>query len=214
MNVIMDAMPALVAGLKITFYITLASLIIAFFIGLFIAILRLSPIKFLRWISIAYIDLIRGTPILVQIFFIYFGLPVALGTQISPLLAGITAISINAGAYSAEIIRAGIQAVDKGQTEAARSLGMTGFQTMRMIILPQALRKMLPTFVNQAIISLKDTSLLSIIGIRELTQSGQIIVANNFQGFKIWGAVGIMYFILIYLLTFLSRMIERRYQLR
>jgi polar amino acid transport system permease protein len=128
--------------------------------------------------------------------------------------AGIITVAINAGAYFAEIIRAGIQSIDKGQTEAARSIGFTGAQTMRYVVLPQAFRRMLPTITNQSIISLKDTSLLSVIGIADLTQQGQIQASATFEAFKVWLAVGVIYFIIIYLLTLIANFIERRVQVR
>ncbi|GGA87143.1 hypothetical protein GCM10008025_32490 [Ornithinibacillus halotolerans] len=147
-------------------------------------------------------------------FFFYYGLNSLEFISLDRTTAGIITVAINAGAYYAENIRAGIQSIEKGQTEAARSLGLTNNQNMRYIILPQAFRRMLPTFTNQAIISLKDTSLLSIIGIADLTQQGHITVASSFKAFEIWFAVGAMYFILIYLLSLLSSFIERRFELR
>ena len=175
---------------------------------------RLSPIALLKWVALWFINFVRGTPFLVQLFFIYFGLNSLDFISLQPINAGIIGIAINAGAYIAEIVRAGIQSIDKGQTEAARTLGLSSGQTMRYIILPQALRRMLPAFVNQAIISLKDTSLLSVISVAELTQRGQTAVSATFEAFKIWGAVALMYFILIYLLTKLGDFVERRYELR
>ncbi|TYS61819.1 amino acid ABC transporter permease [Bacillus infantis] len=214
MDIFIEALPVLWDGLKLTAYITVLGLLFGFIIGLITALFRLSPIPPLRWIAIWFINLVRGTPFLVQLFFIYFGLNSLSFISLEPVTAGIVGVAINAGAYIAEIIRAGIQSIDKGQTEAARTLGLTSTQTMRYIILPQALRRMLPTFVNQAIISLKDTSLLSVIGIAELTQRGQVVVSATYEPFKIWGMVALMYFILIYLLTKLGDFIERRYQLR
>lgn len=209
-QVIVEALPLLIQGLWITIEVVSISLVIAMLIGLVFGLWSTSFNKLLRSLAFAYIDLIRGTPLLVQIFFIYFGLPVALGIKIPALAAGIIAISLNAGAYIAEIFRAGIQSIDNGQMEAARSLGLTHTQAMRLVILPQAVRRMMPAFVNQFIISLKDTSLLSVIGIQELTQSGEIIISSNFRAFEIWGTVGVLYFVIIYLLTRLSRVLERR----
>ena len=122
-------------------------------------------------------------------------------------------MAVNAGAYYSEIIRAGIQSLDKGQNEAARSLGLTSSQSMRYVILPQSFRRMLPAFTNQAIISLKDTSLLSVIGIADLTQKGQVQIAATFKAFEIWIAVGAMYFVVIYALSLLSSYLERRCRL-
>ncbi|MFD0696509.1 amino acid ABC transporter permease [Paenibacillus sp. GCM10027628] len=214
LQVILDAIPTLAQGSLITLKIVVISLIIAFIIGLIAGLMSTSLNKIVRGIATAYVDLIRGTPLLVQVFFIYFGLPVFLDIRISAETAGILAISLNAGAYIAEIFRAGILSISKGQTEASRSLGLNRFQTMRLVVLPQAIRRMLPAFVNQFIVSIKDTSLLSVIGIKELTQSGEIIISSNFRAFEIWGVVGIFYFIIIYALSRLSRMLERRYALK
>ncbi|MGH1334324.1 MAG: amino acid ABC transporter permease, partial [Exiguobacterium indicum] len=146
--------------------------------------------------------------------FIYFGLNSLEWLSMDRMYAGILTVAINAGAYFAEIIRAGIQSIDKGQTEAARSLGMTGRQTMVQIILPQAFRRMLPTITNQSIISLKDTSLLSIIGIADLTQQGQVQQSTTFEPFIVWSVVGLMYFVIIYLLSLVAKFLERRFTLR
>lgn len=214
MDVIRNAFPYLMDGLKVTLYIFVIALILGFIIGLIVALLRLAPIKPLNWIAKSYINAIRGTPVIVQLFFIYFGLNTIPWISMDKTTAGIVTIAINAGAYFAEIIRAGIQSVDSGQTEAARSLGLTSTQTMRYVVLPQAFRRMLPTFTNQSIISLKDTSLLSIIGIADLTQRGQIQQAATYESFKIWLMVGVIYFIIIYALTLLANFLERRFELR
>jgi polar amino acid transport system permease protein len=204
----------LLKGLQVTLYIFLIAILLGFLIGLVIALLRLAPLKILNWIAKGYVDTIRGTPFIVQLFFIYFGVNSLQVISLNSTTAGIITVAINAGAYFAEIIRAGIQSIDKGQTEAARSIGFTSAQTMRYIVLPQAFRRMLPTITNQSIISLKDTSLLSVIGIADLTQQGQIQASAIFEAFKIWLAVGVIYFIIIYLLTLLANFVERRFQLR
>lgn len=214
MDIISAALPMLLKGLQVTLYIFVIAIILGFLIGLVIALLRLAPLKVLNWIAKVYVDAIRGTPFIVQLFFIYFGVNSLQVISLNSTTAGIITVAINAGAYFAEIIRAGIQSIDKGQTEAARSIGFTGAQTMRYVVLPQAFRRMLPTITNQSIISLKDTSLLSVIGIADLTQQGQIQASATFEAFKIWLAVGIIYFIIIYLLTMFANFIERRIQLR
>ncbi|WP_025681042.1 amino acid ABC transporter permease [Paenibacillus massiliensis] len=213
-QVIGDALPILLQGTLITLKIVVISLICAFIIGLISGLMSVSTNKVLRFISSVYVDLIRGTPLLVQVFFIYFGLPVFLDMRIPAETAGIIAISLNAGAYISEIFRAGIVSISKGQSEAARSLGLNKFQTMRLVILPQATRRMVPAFVNQLIVTIKDTSLLSAIGITELTQSGEIIISTNFRAFEIWGTVGVFYLIIIYILSRISRVLERRYVAR
>jgi polar amino acid transport system permease protein len=213
-KIIAAALPILLQGLQVTLYIFVIAIILGFLIGLVVALFRLAPIKILNWIAKVYVDAIRGTPFIVQLFFIYFGVNSLHLISLNSTVAGIITVAINAGAYFAEIIRAGIQSIDKGQTEAARSIGFTGAQTMRYVVLPQAFRRMLPTITNQSIISLKDTSLLSVIGIADLTQQGQIQASATFEAFKIWLAVGVIYFIIIYLLTILANFVERRIQLR
>lgn len=213
MEVVINSLPYLFEGLKVTLKVFIIAIILGFFIGLFIALLRISPIKILNWIAKAFVDVIRGTPILVQLFFFYFGLNSLGIISLDRETAGIVTVAINAGAYYAEIMRAGIQSLDSGQDEAARSLGLTGMQSMRHVILPQSFRRMLPAFTNQAIISLKDTSLLSVIGIADLTQKGQVQIAATFKAFEIWITVGAMYFIVIYILSLLSSFLERRFRL-
>jgi glutamine transport system permease protein len=214
MDTIMAALPLLLKGLQVTLFIFIIAINLGFLIGLLVALMKLAPIKILNWIAVVFIDAIRGTPFLVQLFFIYFGLNSFEWISFDRTTAGIITVAINAGAYFAEIIRAGIQSTDRGQTEAARSLGLTNVQNMRYIVLPQAFRRMLPTITNQSIISLKDTSLLSIIGIADLTQQGEIQASATFESFKIWLIVGIIYFIVIYLLSLLGNFLERRFKLR
>ena len=197
-------------GLKMTVILTVISIAIALVLGVFFGLLRVSQWIVLRAIGTTFVDIFRGTPLLVQAFFIYFGIPAALGFQMSAFTAGIITLSLNAGAYMTEIVRGGIQSVDKGQMEASRSLGVSYLQTMRKVILPQAIRTMIPSYINQFVITLKDTSILSVIGIAELTQTGRIIIARNFQSFYMWLIIGIIYFIVIMALTKLSDRLEKR----
>ncbi|MED1783223.1 amino acid ABC transporter permease [Brevibacillus fortis] len=210
-DVIVDALPVLAQGSVVTLKITVISLFFALLIGLLFGLMSTSRSKVLRGIATAYVDVLRGTPLLVQIFFIYFGLPPVLDIKIPETTAGILALSLNAGAYLAEIFRGGILSIDKGQMEAARSLGLTHGKAMRLVILPQAVRRMIPAFVNQFIVTLKDTSLLTVIGIRELMNSGEIIISGNFRSFEIWAVVAVFYFLMIYILSLLSRSLERRF---
>jgi glutamine transport system permease protein len=207
---IQAALPILAKGAAITLKISVISLLIAFVIGLLTGLMSISSKKMVRFIAEFYVDVIRGTPLLVQIFFVYLAIPVILDIRIPAETAGIIAVSLNAGAYISEIFRGGIISISKGQSEAARSLGLSSYLTMRLVILPQAIRRMIPAFVNQFIVSLKDTSLLSVIGIRELTQTGEIIISTNYKVFEIWSTVAVFYFIIIYILSRLSRMLERR----
>ncbi|MED1915365.1 amino acid ABC transporter permease [Bacillus thuringiensis] len=210
-DVIVDALPVLAQGSVVTLKITIISLFFALLIGLLFGLMSTSRSKVLRGIATAYVDFLRGTPLLVQIFFIYFGLPPVLDIKIPETTAGILALSLNAGAYLAEIFRGGILSIDKGQMEAARSLGLTHGKAMRLVVLPQAVRRMIPAFVNQFIVTLKDTSLLTVIGIRELMNSGEIIISGNFRSFEIWAVVAVFYFLMIYILSLLSRSLERRF---
>lgn len=214
METIRNAFPYLMEGLQVTLYIFVIAIILGFLIGLIVALLRLAPIKILNWIAKIFVDAIRGTPFIVQLFFIYFGLNSLGFFSLDNTTAGIVTVAINAGAYFSEIIRAGIQSIDKGQTEAARSLGLNATQNMRFIVLPQAFRRMLPTITNQAIISLKDTSLLSVIGIADLTQEGRIQASATFDAFNVYLIVGIIYFVVIYLLSMLASFVERKFVLR
>ncbi|NHN32218.1 amino acid ABC transporter permease [Paenibacillus agricola] len=212
-DLFINSFPSLWSGTLMTLKITAVALVAASVIGLIVGLMNISRIKTLKVAAIIYIDLIRGTPLIVQAFFIYFGLPSVLDIRITALAAGLIALSLNAGAYMAEIFRAGIISVDKGQMEAARSLGLPYGRTMIKVILPQAIQRMIPAILNQVVISLKDTSILSAIGIRELTQSGEIIIASNYKAFEIWGMVGMMYLVIITLLSYASRRIERYFRL-
>ena len=194
-ELIEQSLPYLIQGALITIEITLMAVGIGFFIGLFAGIARICRIKALRIIATIYADCIRGTPLLVQIFLIYFALPMLIHTQINPFVAAVTACAINSGAYVSEIFRAGIQAIDQGQFEAGRSLGLSWWQTMYYIILPQAFHNILPPLGNEFITMLKDSSLVSVIGFEELTRRGQLIIAQTYASFEIWMTVAALYLI-------------------
>jgi len=209
-ELIIQTWPRLLAGLAMTVQLTVISLIIGGTLGLIFGLLSVSKKKVFRGIALVYVDIVRGTPLIVQAFFIYFGIPAALGIRLDPNLAGIITLSLNAGGYLAEIFRGGIESISKGQMEAARSLGLPYGMAMRKVILPQAVRTMTPALINQCIITLKDTSILSVIGIQELTQTGRLIIANNYQTFEMWTIIAVMYFVIIMILTKISKRIERR----
>lgn len=209
-NVIVDALPYLLKGLYMTILISVLSIVFSLVIGLIACFMRMSKYAVLISMTI-YVNLIRGTPILIQILFIYFGAPTALDIHLSAFTAGLIAISLNIGAYNTEIFRGGIESIGKGQMEAGRSLGFSYAQTMALIILPQAVRRMIPSFVNQLTHAIKDTSMLSVIGIAELTMVGQSIYAMNFRSFEILTMVGLFYFITIYTVSFISTKMERRF---
>lgn len=199
-----------------TVVITIISLIFATVLGIIFCLFKLSKFKFLQWLARVYISIIRGTPLIVQILFIYLGIPMAIkaatGNEFrwNLNLACVVIMSLNAGAYMTELIRGGIEAVDKGQMEAGRSLGLSYGQTMSKIIMPQAFRLMLPSIINQFIVTLKDTSLLSIISLRELTQNTKIIVANNMEAFSMYAIVGFYYWVIVTILSSIAKMIEKR----
>lgn len=195
-ELIEQSLPYLIQGALITIEITLMAVGIGFFIGLFAGIARICRIKALRIIATIYADCIRGTPLLVQIFLIYFALPMLIHTQINPFVAAVTACAINSGAYVSEIFRAGIQAIDQGQFEAGRSLGLSWWQTMYYIILPQAFHNILPPLGNEFITMLKDSSIVSVIGFEELTRRGQLIIAQTYASFEIWMTVAALYLIM------------------
>jgi His/Glu/Gln/Arg/opine family amino acid ABC transporter permease subunit len=168
-----ESMPLLLQGLALTLQLSALSLAIAMVLGILASLMGMSRNPVLRAINKVYVAIIRGTPLLVQGFFIYFGLTGVLGIRISAFAAGTIALSLNAGGYLSEIFRGGIQAVDPGQREAARSLGLSARQTTWRIIIPQAIRICIPSVVNQWCITIKDTSIISVIGLAELTKMGQ-----------------------------------------
>jgi ABC-type amino acid transport system permease subunit len=172
--------------------------------------MNISSIGVVHWISQGYINIIRGTPLLVQTFFIYFGITGALQLSMEPITAGIIALSLNAGAYLSEIFRGGIEAVHHGQMEAARSLGLPKRIAMLRVILPQAFRIAFPSMVNQCIIAIKDSSIISVIGLSELTFTGRQIIGRTFASFEVWFIVGLMYFIFIYAISKLAKVVEKR----
>ena len=188
--------PALLSGLGTTLGIA------------FLGLLRVQANPWLSGIAAVYVDLMRGVPLIVLSFFIYFGIPQMTGVRFSSAAAGIMTLSLNAAAYVAEIVRGGIQAIDKGQMEASRSLGLSYGKTMQKIILPQAIKLMIPSFINQFVITLKDTSILSVIGLVELTQTGSVIIARTYQSGSMWLIVGLIYLIVITALTRLSKRLE------
>lgn len=209
-ELIQRALPILLMGAGVTIEITAFSVAIGFFIGLFVGIARISQFKILQIMAAVYADCIRGTPLLVQIFLIYFALPMAIGQRVEPFIAAVAACGINSGAYVSEIFRAGIQAIDVGQMEAGRSLGLTWWQTMRFIILPQAFKNILPPLGNEFIAMLKDSSLVSVIGFEELTRRGQLIIAQTYGSFEIWMTVAVLYLIMTIAISRIVAFLEKR----
>lgn len=209
-ELIEKALPILLLGAGVTIEITAVSVFIGFCIGLFVGIARICKVKVLRILAAIYADCIRGTPLLVQIFLIYFALPIMTGQRVEPFVAAVAACGINSGAYVSEIFRAGIQAIDAGQMEAGRSLGLSWCQTMYYIILPQAVRNILPPLGNEFIAMLKDSSLVSVIGFEELTRRGQLIIAQTYGSFEIWSTVAILYLIMTLAISRVVAMLEKK----
>jgi len=212
-DLVVKSFPLLLLGAGVTVQITAVSVSVGMLIGMFVGIARLSKIWLIKTLAAIYVDFIRGTPLLVQIFLIYFALPLIIGTRVDPFIAAITACSINSGAYVAEIFRGGIQSIDKGQMEAGRSLGMTWGQTMIHVILPQAFKRIIPPLGNEFIAMLKDSSLVSVIGFEELTRRGQLIIARTYGSFEIWMSVAVIYLIMTFAISRLVSNLERRYKI-
>ena len=212
-NLVINSFPLLLAGALITVQITAISVGCGLFIGMFAGMARLSKVWPVKMLAAIYVDFIRGTPLLVQIFIIYFAIPLATGHRMDPFVAAVTACSINSGAYVAEIFRGGIQSIDKGQMEAGRSLGMSWSQTMRYIIMPQAFKRIIPPLGNEFIAMLKDSSLVSVIGFEELTRRGQLIIARTYGSFEIWLTVAFIYLIMTLTISRLVDYLERRYKI-
>ncbi|SET69696.1 amino acid ABC transporter membrane protein, PAAT family [Oceanobacillus limi] len=207
-EVFIDTYDLFLNGLWITLKLSAASLFIAFFIGLFFAILKISNIKILEWIADAYIWLVRGTPLIVQIFVLYYGL---VEIVLIPMFwAGAAGLAFHSGAYIAEIIRGAIQSIDKGQMEAGRSLGMTTGKTMKRIILPQAFRRAVPSLGNQFIIGIKDSSLVSFIGLQEIFGVASSGGSNNFDYLTYYFIAAIYYLVIVLALTLIVNYIENR----
>ena len=210
-SLIWNSLPLLLAGAGVTIEITAIAVGLGFIFGLITSVCRLSGVKILNILAVCYVNIIRGTPLLVQIFLIYFALPMIIGERINPFVAAVAACSVNSGAYVAEIFRAGIQSVDKGQMEAGRSLGLSWMQTMRYIILPQAFKHVIPPLGNEFISMTKETSLVSVIGFEELTRRGQLIIAKTYGSFEIWLTVAAIYLVMTLTIARLVSYLERRF---
>lgn len=206
----------LIRALGQTLLLTLLSLVFAMVIGMIFGLMNVGHNRVFNCIGTVYVDAVRGVPLIVLAYFIYFGVPAGIqgigfaNFRLNALQAGTIALSMNCGAYMAEIIRAGIQSVDRGQMEAGRSLGLSYGASMWLVVIPQAIRTMIPSIINQFIITLKDTSILSVIGFPELTNVGKTIMGNTFKNLQTWAIIGIMYMIVIITLSKVSKKIERR----
>lgn len=198
-----------------TLLLALCGLFFACILGLIFGMMSVLKSRVCNIIAAVFVDIIRGVPMIVLAFFVYFGVPMVIndlfnsGFTLSPLQAGTICLALNCGAYMAEIIRGGIQSVDKGQMEAARSLGMPYWRAMRRVVLPQAIRTMIPSIINQFIITLKDTSILSVIGFPELVNTAKNVVAITYKSAQVWFIVGVMYLVIITILSRVAKLVER-----
>jgi glutamine transport system permease protein len=214
------SLPSLLLGALMTLFLTIIAVCDGIVIGTLVGVARVVHNKILNLLAGIYVDFIRSTPLLVQIFMIHFGSPPLLGQlfnhgqplPINPFISALVALSVNSGAYVAEIVRAGIQSIDRGQMEAARSLGMTYTQAMRYIILPQALKRVIPPLGNEFIAMLKDSSLVSVIGMEELVRKAQIIVTRSYRPTETWLEVGLIFLLMTLPFTRLVARLERRFK--
>lgn len=208
--------PMLLRAMGQTLLLALCGLFFACILGMIFGLLGVVKNTFCNILETIFVDVIRGVPLIVLAYFIYFGVPYCMNNMLgfsvtlSALQAGTICLALNCGAYMAEIIRAGILSVEIGQMEAARSLGLPYWRAMQRVVLPQAIKTMIPTIINQFIITLKDTSILSIIGFPELVNTAKNVVANTFMSFQTWALVAVMYLVVILLLSKVSKVLERR----
>jgi len=209
-SVVISFLPDLIGGAKITLYITTIGLIGGIILGLIAGLMRAYGGRILNTIAFVYVELIRGTPIVVQVMFLYFALPTLAEIRIDPISAAVLAIMVNAGAYIAEIVRGALISISKGLAEAGLALGLPYWKVLLYIVGPLAFRRLIPPLGNQCIVSLKDTSLFIVIGVGELTRTGQEIMASNFRAVEIWTVVAIIYLVMTGTLTLLLRYIEKR----
>lgn len=203
------AFPYMLSGAVTTLEISALAMVAGSVIGLVCGLLSQSGLTPIRWVIRGYVYFVRGTPALVQIFLIYFALPV-IGIELSPFWGGVVALAVNAGGFMAEIVRAGLQSIEAGQTEAAQSIGMTNRQTLLYILLPQSLRVITPPVTNELITLVKSSSLLSVISVFELTRATQVIIAERFTPFELYLLLAIFYLVMVSVLSYASEYVERR----
>ena len=199
----------LLSGLTTTIYISIISIIISMVLGLIVAIPSLAKNKFLTYINIGYVEIVRAVPLLVLILWIYYGLPIMTGISFSPFVSGIIALAISESAFQAEIFRAGINSIKKAQWEAGSSLGLNFFKRLRLVILPQAIKNILPAIGNQFVYVLKMSSLVSIIGIGDLTRKANELVVTTYRPLEIYTFLILEYLVLILIVSFFVRKLEK-----
>ena len=208
--IIFDFLPQLWQGTKVTIFITVVGLLGGLAVGALAGLMRAYGNRLINGIAFVYIELIRGTPIVVQVMFLYFALPVLASIRIDPMTTAVLAIVINAGAYIAEIVRGALISISRGLSDAGLAIGLPRWKVIAYIVGPLAFRRLIPPLGNQFIVSLKDTSLFIVIGVGELTRTGQEIMAANFRAVEIWTAVAVIYLLLTGTLSLILRLIEKR----
>ena len=207
---IVPYIPFILKGIWVTLKFVITSIIFGFLLGTILALYKISRIKVLHWVGDIYTSIFRGTPLILQLMIIYFAVPQLIGYDISPFLSGILAFGLNSAAYVSEIIRAGIQAVDKGQTEAAQALGIPYRLMMKDLIMPQALKNILPALMNEFISLTKESALVSTIGYLDLMRRAQVVGSQIYRNFEPLIFVGFIYWLLVLILTLLGKLVERR----
>jgi polar amino acid transport system permease protein len=200
----------LLSGVELTLLVTVGALTTGSVLGLIVALGRMSQRPLLRMPAIAYIEVFRNTPALIQLMWMYYCLPILTGLEMSAVTSATVALAVNGAAYIAEIIRGGIQGVDRGQVEAARTLGMSYAQTMRKVVLPQAFRRMIPPYVNESVSILKFSSLVSVLGVADLTYQAQVLSTTSFRPIEIFTFIALVYLVLCSALAYMARRLELR----
>lgn len=208
-DIIVKSIPLLAEGIVVTLQVSAIAAVLGLLLGVICGLGALSRSRPVRWIVTAYVDFIRGTPLLIQIFLVFFALPMV-GIRFDEFWAGVIALSLNAAAFVAEVVRGGVGSIEKGQTEAAKAIGMRHSQILVFILLPQAYRQMVPPLTNELISLVKNSSLLSVISVYELTRAGQAIISVHFVPFEIYTLLALYYYALIKALSWLSAKLERR----
>jgi amine acid ABC transporter, permease protein, 3-TM region, His/Glu/Gln/Arg/opine family len=207
---VLEGLPELLKGAVVTIEVTAAAFVLSGVLGLLVGIIRLNPARrFLYGLATGYVAFIRGTPLLVQLFLLFFGLP-QFGILLPAILCGVIGLGIYSGSYVSEVVRGAIQSIDRGQMEAARSLGMSYREAMWEVVLPQAFRRMLPPLGNETIALIKNSALVSLLTIDDVMREGQRIISTSFRALEVYLAVALIYFILTNAATWILRQIEKR----
>jgi len=209
-KIVFDSLPLLLRGLVVTVELWVVAFAVGLSLGLAVSLARISGRAWLNGPAIAYVEIFRNTPVLVQLIWFYYAFPIVLGQQLSPFTAAALGLTLNTSAYSAEIFRGGILSIARGQWEGAKAIGMTRAMTMRRIILPQVMRRMLPAFTNRAIELAKVTSLASLLAVNEIMYEGRLISSTYYRPLEVLTVVALMYFLLIYPGSYLAARLERR----